>query len=76
MIQLTLEEQARRIHQKRAEFGIEGPLVIAANPGSHRSEEKRALLRRLRELNSPFEANIGDQDAVILAEQADSRWLR
>ena len=61
MIEMSLEEQSRRLVQRERELGLSGPVSVALNPGTHRSPQKRALLRELRRVGSPFHANIGDE---------------
>jgi hypothetical protein len=60
MIEITLEEQGRRILQREKELGLNGPMPIPVNDGSRRTEAKRETLRTLRAMGSPFQANIGD----------------
>jgi len=50
MIVTTLEKQAAHIAKRKAELGYDGLDYVAANPGTRRTRNKVALLRRLAEL--------------------------
>ncbi len=50
MIMTTLEKQAAYITRRKAELGYDGLDYVAANPGTRRTRNKVALLRRLADL--------------------------
>ena len=47
MREITIEELAARISQKRAELGLSGKGDVQPNSGRRRTESKRALLRNI-----------------------------
>ncbi|MCK2166386.1 hypothetical protein [Thalassospira xiamenensis] len=63
MREITIEELAARISQKRAELGLSGKGDVQPNSGRRRTQSKRNLLRNIAELAArdgqepPFKAN-------------------
>jgi len=50
MIEITLEEQERRLAQRKAELGLKGRRDhVPANSGTHRTPEKRELLQAIQD---------------------------
>ena len=48
MIEITLEEQERRLAQRKAELGLKR-IKVPANSGTHRTPEKRELLQAIQD---------------------------
>jgi hypothetical protein len=49
MNEITLEEHERRLAQRKAELGLKGRDHVPMNSGTHRTAEKRELLRAIQE---------------------------
>jgi hypothetical protein len=49
MIRTSLAEKERDLAQRKAELGLIGRDYVAVNSGTHRTPEKRELLRAIQE---------------------------